>query len=406
MPRFYTKIFTDSGLSFIATFLVLGFQQFLVMPYLGSKYSGSEFGSIIYFLGIVNIINGSLASPLSNVRVRNYLAHKEQINTSSDYNVLHLSSLIVGVTIFQIIFFWNRADTSFAFTSIYLVLLMVRTYSTVFFRIDRDYVGYFKVSLSIFTAYLASFFLIQWFEGFKYWLAIYIMGETMAVAYIFHKYNGHNAGVRYKNISKHFRKILSEYSGFIMLGFLDLVFIYFDRLLIKPLLGPEELSTFYILSFFAKLQPLIISILAGVLLSYLATMDIDTIRKNIVKTTIFLGALAAISFLFVHTIGPFVISSLYPHMTISNEYKSLLIIINASYAIISLDKLFRSINVRFTRISSLLIRDLCLIILCTVGGIFLVVNYSLLGFCILLLGSALLKFSTTSFLVFYTLHKR
>ena len=171
------------------------------------------------------------------------------------------------------------------------LLTVFRYYGDVEYRLNLNYQRYFIYYLLIGIGYLAGFVIYRITDR---WLWIYLVGEVAALCYVavtgsvFHKFFQR---------SGHFFVAL-ERGFFLTLSYLITnTTMNMDRLVIKQILGNEQVTIYYVISLIGKTLVLLIAPINTIVISYLTKRRELLNRSQFGKAVLAGGGVAGVFFL-------------------------------------------------------------------------------------------------------------
>ena len=284
------------------------------MPFLSDSFTVSDFGNIIFTLGVLNLITAIFSASMSNYRLK--LGRDiDDSKSLNDFFILFLMALIVALPIAIIVTF--LADIFNELFLLYCALLMFRVFGTSFLRLKLDY-----NSIAVISFLLAGTILFaSWFSesdlNSKNWPLLLIIPEVFASIYLNFKIKIFSIK-RFREVSninilrKTLRMHLKSYFFFMFLQLAESSFTYIDRVILKFGFGSEMVADFFILTSLAKFQPVIFNMISGVLLSYLAFSNENLWLKHKIKLLAVIPAISIMSIVTILIFDDLFIHKFYP----------------------------------------------------------------------------------------------
>ncbi|WP_404292786.1 hypothetical protein LG276_21265 [Cytobacillus kochii] len=378
------KIIYDSILNIIATSLPLIILQLIILPIIGTILGDTKYGLMVTLVSLTTLLSHPLGNVLNNVRLLvNEDYQKNRL--SGDFNILLVNSIIINsiLVIFGTIYY----EAHSSFINIVLIwgiscLNLVREYLIVSFRLTLNYKGILVNNIILGIGYLFGLLL---FYIYEYWQFIYIVGALFSLLYIILKSNllkeGFTTTILFKKTS--YKAVILFLSTF-----MKTVLSYADKLILFPLLGPAAVSVYYTATVLSKLITRLITPVTSVMLSYLAKMQGFKIKHFALLISVMTG-IGIVSYFIIVVISEPMLNLLYPQW--ASESMRLIYITAATTVVGLISSVINPIILRFKNINwQLGISGANLII--TVLAVFIFYNlYGLLGFCIGMLISNILK---------------
>lgn len=378
------KILYDIFLSIISSFIPVLALQFIILPLLASKLDNETYGKLITITALMNMVAGTLGNVLNNSRL--ILNKKyETLNLKGDFQYLLL--LFISINIIIIIFGLLYYDSPFNWTGFSLilfssVLLLIKGYAVVEFRLDLNYTKILFESLFLIGGYFVGY---VFFLLFDHWQLIYFFGGLSSFIFIYR--NTRILFEPYKKTSIFSFTSIQTYS-LLFSGILLSLGTYIDKLLLYPLFGGEIVAIYYTASLLGKTIALVIHPITGVFLSYLAPLQKFSNNKFIlilgISTTI-----GIFSYIFVIIFSKPVLSILYPkYVTQALEF---IPVVTLSLIILVISNIINAVLLKFHDLKWQIIINLIYIAIYVFMSLLLMKPYGLMGFCVGILISSIIK---------------
>lgn len=166
---------------------------------------------------------------------------------------------------------------------------------------------------------------------------------------------------------------------FIMLAaIISTLMTYMDRFFIYPVLGVEQVSIYNVASFLGKTAGIVMTPIAGVLLTYYAKEAKITIKQFYTRTGVF-TIIALVFYLFIFVVGKPITKILY--LTLIEDAASYFAIANLGATVFILGNTIQPILLRFCEAKWQLIIQGLYFVLYILFGLIGMYESSLLGFC-------------------------
>lgn len=391
------KFAHDSIYSLIATGILTGVTQLIIYPQLSIFLNDYEFGVILSTMAIVNVIMSSFASQLSYVRlISNQVYRNNKI--SGDFQLLLLFTVLITTFLFICINTYYLKINRIIFLLLINIITILKNYYSVEFKLEADFKKILFMNVMQSIGILVGFY---FFIKFGNWMSIFILGELLALIYIFKYSTLKNEAFR---LTEKFSATTKRYIIFIGSALINNSLNYFDKLLIFPTLGAEAVAVFSVATFFGKSLYILIQPITSVIFSYLSS-GILTIRiKNYAILNIVLVIGGIIGFLIFNYLSFPITKYFYP--TLFNKAASYIFIGNLgtvinilnSFNIIILIKLAPSIwQIRLSIIFG---------IQYIFGSIWVISSWGLEGFYYLIIIVNILRYLIVMIINFYYLFRK
>ena len=263
--------------------------QIVVTPLLNRLMGAEQLGNLLYITGLVAIICPSVGQALNTSRL---VVRRDCEVTNGDYDWLLLLFGVIGS--FVALVMSRNSITNMAMAAgvfIMFMLTVFRYYGDVEYRLNLNYRRYFIYYLLIGIGYLAGFG-IYYVTG--QWVWIYLTGEGAALVFVgitgkvFHNF---------WNRSRFFSTALSR-GFFLMLSYLVTnTTLNIDRLVIRQVLGNEQVTWYYVTSLIGKTLVLLIAPINTIVISYLTKRKERLTRLQYGKAALAGGIVSFVFFL-------------------------------------------------------------------------------------------------------------
>ena len=263
--------------------------QIVVTPLLNRLMGAEQLGNLLYITGLVAIICPSVGQALNTSRL---VVRRDCEVTNGDYDWLLLIFGAIGS--FVALVMSRNSITNMAMAVgvfIMFMLTVFRYYGDVEYRLNLNYRRYFIYYLLIGIGYLAGFG-IYYVTG--QWVWIYLIGEGAALIFVgitgivFHNF---------WNRSRFFSAALSR-GFFLMLSYLVTnTTLNIDRLVIRQVLGNEQVTWYYVTSLIGKTLVLLIAPINTIVISYLTKRKERLTRLQYGKAALAGGIVSFVFFL-------------------------------------------------------------------------------------------------------------
>lgn len=369
------KVFSDFGYNIVATIITTVVLQIIVYPYLATSFSADVYGQLLTIMGIANIFAVSLGGGLNNVRLIQKDLYEEQ-KVTGDYNLLLLIFSSISTVIFGIVVMvqFKISGGTLILLLFYVLIGIIENYWAVAYRIVINYKANLIYNIILSAGYLAGIIFARKTES---WAIAFVLGEVFGLLYLL------KSTSLYKEkfgITPLFLQTTKVYSVLIGTSLIANIVNYLDRIFLYPILGGEQVTIYTVSSFVGKSVGLLITPMAGVLLSYYAQR---TFRMTIKKYWIINGITligGGIIGVFAIFIAPWITGLLYP--TVIENANGYLVIANIASLAGALTNILSPSVLKYANIFwQIVIQIMYAIAYMGLGYIFMI-HYGLFGFCI------------------------
>lgn len=359
----------------LASVILTGVMQIVVYPFLASKLTGDDYGTLLTAMGIINTIIVSLGNTLNNVR----LIMNSDYSRDGQYGDFQLILIISGwigivASLVSTLVIFKLGVVRAILLCIVVLLGVIKSYFCVAFRLQLN----FKLILlqNVFGA-LGYGTGIGVYFFFKEWPIPFLLAELFQLIFIL------STSTLWKEPivkTKRFAVCISKYLILIITGLSSSLILYLDRILIYPLIDGEAVSIYTIASVFGKSLGIIMTPIAGVLLSYYAqnnfTMTVNRFRKINIVAFVF----GIVFIVFTLLLSPLVTKLLYP--SFYDKARPFLLVANLAATISVIGNLTQSAVLKYAPTWLQIIKEAIYCITYILLGVLLLEPYGLLGFCI------------------------
>ena len=261
------KIAGDMILNIAATGIPLVILQIIIYPIVAASTDDDSYALMISTYSMLILICDSLGKAVNNVRLIN---SNEEENTKGDYlpiviiySVLSIVALIIGTFYYDHGFIAHHQLLNL----ISGVIILVNAYTIVTFRIQLNY-----KAVLINAIYMSVGFLIGLgiFIATGQWGFVFLLGHTACFIYL------SRSTVLLKEPVKRtprFARLIADTSFLALSLFLTQGMNLADKLMLFPLLGGTALSVYYTSALLGKVMTLSTGPINSVILSYLAKRE-------------------------------------------------------------------------------------------------------------------------------------
>ena len=283
------KVFImDSVKTIIGTLLIALGLQFLAYPIINQRVGNEAFGSILTIYTIITITSVVLGNTLNNIRLINMNLYKSNHYYWKFVLILLISILIESIALIIVfLYFFNLNTIDIIFLILLNILMCLRIYLNVFFRMTLKYNQILYIALIQFLGLLIGLLLYYLTQN---WIVCFITSELFATIYTLVKLRGLTIGAYQSednNVVKDYVMLLSTNS-------LNNLNLYLDRLILLPIIGGTAVTISFLSTFIGKMLATFLYPINNVVLSHISVNESDNIKKQYLKTNLF--AIAALCY--------------------------------------------------------------------------------------------------------------
>ena len=263
--------------------------QIVITPLLNRVMGAEQLGGLLYITGLIAIVCPSVGQALNTSRLvvrRNYAV----TNGDYDWILLVFGAIGSGVALWMS---RNSLESIPMVIGAFLLFMFTvfRYYGDVEYRLNLNYKRYFIYYLLIGIGYLAGFVIYRITDQ---WLWIYLVGEVAALCYVavtgsvFHQFFQR---------SQYFSTALGRGFFLTMSYLITNTTMNMDRLVIKQVLGNEQVTWYYVVSLIGKTLVLLIAPINTIVISYLTKRKELLTRSQFGKAVLAGGGVSLVFFL-------------------------------------------------------------------------------------------------------------
>lgn len=261
-----TKFLLDIFINISGTALPIIVLQLYILPSIAQIITDNMYGEIQSILSFIYIISGTIGNSLSSLRLIKHTDYKDN-NIVADFRVISRNSTIWILVLMPIAISLYISEISFldvVLTTIVAALNYLNLYGQVGFRLKLNFKELFINKLLGVVGYFLGYLL---FLKYKLWQLIFIM--SFLVQFI-HCYCYTEI---YKEMivrSSNFYNLLKSFFELSISTLFKKSFMYFDKIILLPLLGGKYVSIYFVANIFGKFMLQALEPITNVILSYLA----------------------------------------------------------------------------------------------------------------------------------------
>lgn len=372
--------------------------QILAYPFISRIVGSDEYGLVLTLMGIANAIGVAIGNPLNNTRIllqKNYSDRSIQ----GDFNFIFLVGFSVNIVLVSVIssLIIGGFDLNVVYMTFISILILFRSYFTVSYRLVINYRKLLYSNLLGMLGYFLGVFIAR-LTGV--WGFVFIFGELFSGVYIFvtSRHLVFEKPIR----TELFNTTLKKYMLIMSAAFISTLMTYMDRFFIYPFLGGDQVSIYNVASFLGKTGGIILTPIAGVLLTYYANERNLTIQIFIKRLIIFFSS-AVLLYIGILMFGRSITALLYP--TLYKESIPYFVLANLATTVSILGNTIQPTLLRYCNSGWQPIIQVVYLLSYLIFGVYGMNNYGLIGFCYSVLFSNLIKIFFMISVVIYSFNK-
>lgn len=369
------KITTDFIYNIIATILSTGILQIVIYPYLATKFSSDIYGQLLTIMGIANILTVAIGGGLNNAHLIQ-LNFYEKNEAAGDFNSLLFISTAIGTLTWAVmlLFSFNIKGISLLLLLLYVCIGILENYLVVAYRIDIDYKANLFYNILMSTGYLIGIPIAVFCRN---WCIAFLCGELTGFIYLLRSTALYKIKPQKSSLIK---KTSRVYLGLLFTTLIVQAVNYLDRFFLYPILGGEQVTVYTVSSFVGKSIGLLVTPIAGVLLSYYAKGSFVMTVKRYWIINVSILAAGIICGICIVVAGPWITKILYP--TVITDAERYLIMANDASLISALTSILLPSVLKFANVLWQIIIQTSYAILYLLMGYIAVKQHGLWGFCV------------------------
>lgn len=381
------NISKDFGLNLLASLVTTGVTQLILYPGLAYILPSERYGELLTVMGIANTIGVACGGSLNNTRLivqEKYDEGQEKGDFSTLLWLIALSAAVVSFVVFA--FFYKQSFATTAFITLFTVLCLIRSYISVEYRIVLNYKRIFFSNVFVAVGNLIGVLIYAMVGKNELWPIPFLLGEIIGFVYIFKTTIILNEPLKK---TKMFNEVVGKETVLLISSLSANVLTYLDRLLLLPLLGGVAVSCYTIASVFGKSLGILLTPLAGVMLSYYAQKGFKMSKNLFWKINFAIIAVGGFFVLICLCFAPFFTKILYSSMY--DDAKPYLIIANITAIVNVIANMTQPSVLKFAPVFWQLIIQAIYCIVYLVGGMIVTQNWGLWGFSVIALVASIIK---------------
>lgn len=332
----YKKTLFEFSSNVISFSILIIVQQIIALPIISRFYSAETFGKIIIAIGISNIVTSMFGFSIGNARLLD-----KKFYSTIYLKLLKITNLLIILisAVVYIVMFSNNSMELVMFAAICL-LGNIRNFYISEYRIKNDHNWIFRQNLFYF---LGSIMGIIVFNVQQNWLLIFLIAEAISVLlcylFFFQRYHIFKLFKEDNELS-----ITNTFQLMINNGISYSLSLY-DRFIIYPILGPNNVSIYYSTSVTTRIGALIMNPLSNFILGKLATEKVSSTKRIILFTNLLSIFITIIYFFLILISTPILVEILYPSFL--EEIKPIIIPICIGAALMGGVNVLKPVHMKF-----------------------------------------------------------
>lgn len=302
-----SKIFNDCLINIMASLMVTVTLQLIVYPILADMFGGEKYGDILTVMAVFNILLSSIGNVLNNVRLisnQNYMACKQQ----GDFNILIAILGILGaIAAWSISKYIYHLEEALLF-GIATLIGILRAYYIVSYRLFLEFKKNLVSNIFLILGYGLGLLVSMLSNN---WILVFGIGEGLSLVYVLAKTNLKSEKWKLTNL---FSSTLRLFLQLAIVSIIGNLLVYFDRILVNPLLGATSVAIFSVAAFWGKSLTSFFEPIANVFLGYFSSGKYRMSTKNY-SLICGMSILCILAFFALGcVIAPYLVKFLYPSL--------------------------------------------------------------------------------------------
>ncbi len=259
------KFILDVVINMLGFGLYIIAQQIILLPLISKYTNDVVFSNIVIYISILNIICNSTGGELGNARIVRDEKYESTNSKIGDFTYI-LTMLSPMIVIICFIIFSILKYTILQSIVLISTILManIRLYSASYFRLNKKFNYVVIQNVLYLIGAIIGIGLMYLFDNI--YLAI-LFPELFSI--IFSLKKSDLVEMKLKR-TINFKETLKVFTQFGIISLITNCMVYFDRLLIYPILGATSVSVYYAASSMSKVSSLATNPISSVLLSWIA----------------------------------------------------------------------------------------------------------------------------------------
>ena len=281
--------------------------QFIVYPIINHRVGETEFGNMLFLMGILNILAPSFGQGTGNSRL--VMPHRETLKNKEYAWVLGIFSLISAV-IAGCLGAKHISTAVGVVLFIYVIVISIyRMYASVEYRLslkfNKQFIFYLILSIGYVLGLLAFWKSEQW-----YW--VFIIGETLAVLYVF--VTGGVFRKQEEQTEARLNEVLKKAATLAASYLLMNILLNLDRFILLYMVDSDAVSQYYVLSLLGKTMAIISGPVNSIIIGYITKGNRKIESRTYLKGVGLLLSMGIFFMIACSVITPVYIRLLYPNL--------------------------------------------------------------------------------------------
>lgn len=272
---FKKKFAGDFSLTFLGVLIYNGALQFIIYPMLSKTLGNDAYGEILYYIGIFSITSIALGLSTANTRLVQRNNYEISNGDCMSFNFIILAIMSIACAV--LLSFQKISTLDIVMVIVVQALMAIRTYTEVVYKIAIAFKRYLYFYIVVTVGYILG---IVIFKFCNFWWIPFICGEGLGVLFSFLFTDLKNKPffpfASFKKYAKSATPLLISY-------FLYYLVMNLDRIILRNILGPKSVGSYYTATLIGKTAAMIVAPLSGVIIGYLTNDDSKMDKKQFTK---------------------------------------------------------------------------------------------------------------------------
>lgn len=384
----YRYVIKDFSLNILASIVITAATQIIIYPWLAREYDAVLYGVILTIMGVGNTIVSTVGGSVNNARLLMLTEYEEKRQCGDFLPILYTLDI---VSVFLYLFYIIATDSTISLVTLLLLLLYLimgnaRGYGMVAYRLELNYTKNLICSIAVASGNITGALIIVAGHQRDLWPLIFVLGEVFGTIVIA---IGTDIFREPLNLTDLFRTTSGKVLILLVTTLIANLLIYLDRILLLPILGGEAVSIYTTASFFGKCLGLLLTPMAGVLLSYFAQGDYDMTKRKFREINLIVAVFAGTFFLVSLLMSDPITGLLYP--TLISSARPFLVIANLTMIIASAGNMTQPAVLKYAPTWFQIVIQIVYCIVYIVGGYYGSMRNGLSGFAVAALIATLIR---------------
>lgn len=362
-------------LNIIASAFPIAVLQLLIYPVLAKDMQAEQYGLMLTVYSVWMMVSNSLGNVLNNIRLLRAVEYEER-NLRGDFPVILFKWTVFNIlVIFLLSVFYFRETNilNIFFCILIAVLVLLKSYFEVEFRIKLDYTAVFVNNILQGIGFLAGILL---FQLTHIWQLVFLFGNLFGLIFVLRK----SSIKKEPCVRTELYNEIKRDSNMLAIATFGLsIMSYSDKMVLYPLMGGYAVSIYYTATIVGKIVGMLSGPITSVILSYISKWDKG--QEKIFSKVLMIGGVTALMGYGITIVASrIIISVLFPQWF--DDVMIYLPITTAAVVIQALNSFLSPFVLKFYDMKWQIVINVASASVYFVGALFLWKYFGMTGFCI------------------------